>query len=314
MLALGLLTGCGQTFPPPPAPLFTTPLVIDGRSVGSAVIDTGGAYELMLQENFGLNVLGQVEVLAVGGREFVDITDGFPFNVGGVDAMADSALVGISVCDCNGLGFYFFRKTGTVLAIDFDSLTASFVDESPRSAPVASDATSGVGPAAQRQNVVIAFERPPSQLPHFDSAFLSVQITLKGTTRRVLGLLDTGTDSTLMRRGLFDSSSSTSQSPASELPPDVDALPIAVGHLTLQALLGGPDRVDITIHREELGTVAVNVGLFDTEGLPDIILGTDVMRAWSPRWYFSYRTVGGEVTVAPARTPIGTAGSLGETD
>ena len=311
MLALGLLAGCGQTFPPPPAPLFTTPLVIHGRSVGSAVIDTGGAYELMLQENFGLNVLGQVEVLAFSGKEFVDITDGFPFNVGGVDAMADAALVGISVCDCNGLGFYFFRKTGTVLAIDFDSLTASFVDEAPRSDPVAGDETSGVGLAAHRRNIVIPFERPPLQLPHFDSAFLSVQITLDGTTRRVLGLLDTGTNSTLMRRGLFDSSS-TPQSPASELPLDVGALPIAVGHLTLQALLGGPDRVEITIHREELGTVAVNVGLFDTEGLPDIILGTDVMRAWSPRWFFKYRTVGGEVTVAPARTAVGTAESLGE--
>ena len=58
-----------------------------------------------------------------------------------------------------------------------------------------------------------------------------------------------------------------------------------------------PDRFEVMIEHASLGTVRALVGLFDTQGLPDIILGTDVMRAWGERWYFSFAPDAGTVTV-----------------
>ena len=253
MIGTTLVCGCVPVFPPKPAPLFTMPLTVEGEPVGSVIVDTGGAYELMLRDGFGLTITGSIEVLAFGGKELVDITEGFDYSVGGVDTTAETALVGLSVCDCNGLGFDFFRKTGVVLALDFAALQASFL------------------PAAPDDGVVIAFEQAPPALPGFDSAFVDVEVTLGDVSRHLLGLLDTGTNGTLMRRGLFDG-----------------ARPLT------------PDRLDVIIGRLDLGAVAVNVALFDTEGLPEIILGTDVMRAWGDRWYFSFESTGGTVTVIPA--------------
>lgn len=244
--------GCIQ-IAPAPAPLFTSTLFIDGEPVGPAVIDTGGAYEVILREPFGLELLGETYVLAFGGVESVQMTEGFHYSVNGVDAESDTALVGLSTCDCNGLGFIFFRKTGKSLSINFQTLTAEFID------------------AAPFEGVQIPFRAPPVTLPNFDSAFLEVTVTSGEEEMVLLGLLDTGTNGTVMRRGLF------SDAPLQE-------------------------RRDIRVQRPELGTVAVNVGLFDTPGLPDIVLGTDVMGAWADRWYFTYNSRGGFITVVPTPT------------
>ncbi|GAF75544.1 unnamed protein product, partial [marine sediment metagenome] len=163
---------------------------------------------------------------------------------------AESALVGLSVCNCNGLGFFFFRKTGAVLALDFPNGEASFLISVPRG------------------DIVLAFEPPPPHLSDFDSAFIEVEVRSGGDSQTVLALLDTGTNASVMQRGL-------------------------VG--TPAALT--PNRLDITVAQEHLGTVAVQVGLFDVAGLPDLILGTDVMRVWADRWYFYFAPQRGTVTV-----------------
>lgn len=251
-LCIACLAGCGEILAPAPPPLFSVPLAIEGESIGPGVIDTGGGFELMLREPFGLRVVDSTEVLAFGGTESVDVTEGFDYTAGGWQTHADAAIVGVSVCECNGLGFHFFRKTGAVLALDFENLTASF---------------HGVVPAG---GVKIRFAPPPPQLPDFFSSFVEVEVAADGESRTVPGLLDSGSTSTVMRRGLVGPSSGTSS-----------------------------DRLNITVGEVHLGTVAVQVGLFDTPGLPDIILGTDVMGVWSDRWYFSFTPEGGTVTVFP---------------
>jgi len=252
--------GCGSVLSQSSTPLFTAPLLVGGASVGTAVIDTGGDYEVILRERFGLSLVDTVEVLVFGGREMVAVTEPFRYSVGGIEAAADFALVGLSICDCNGVGFHFFRKTGTVLGLDFPAGRADFLTTLPDG------------------GVTLAFDPPPPELPGFDSAFIEVDVTSGGydIARRVLALLDTGTNATVMRRGLFA------------------AAPSAMS-----------DRLDIRIGRAELGTVAAQVGLFDTPGLPDLIIGTDIMRAWSDRWFFSFAQRGGTVTVQPRSSPGG---------
>ena len=44
-------------------------------------------------------------------------------------------------------------------------------------------------------------------------------------------------------------------------------------------------------------SVSLSVRLSDNNNLPDMILGTDIMRKWADRWYFSFRSHGGSVTV-----------------
>jgi hypothetical protein len=251
-----VLAGCGNVVSPEPPPLFSVPLAIEGESIGVGVIDTGGGFELMLREPFGVEVVGATEVLAFGGTESVDVTAGFDYTAGGWQTHAEAAIVGVSVCECNGLGYHFFRKTGAVLALDFENLRASF---------------HGVAPA---DGVKIRFASPPPQLPDFFSSFVEVEVAADGETWTVPGLLDSGTTLTVMRRGLVGDSS-------------------------------GPtaDRLNVTVREAHLGTVAVQVGLFDTPGLPDIILGTDVMGVWSDRWYFSFTPDGGTVTVFPHAEP-----------
>jgi hypothetical protein len=234
-----------------PAPLFMTPLIVDDVSVGEAIIDTGGAYEVILREDFGLALVDTVEVLAFHGPEHVAVTEPFPYTAGGVSAKADFALVGLSACDCNGLGFRFFRKTQTVLSLDFTTFSADHVRVVPP------------------DGVAIAFAAPPAELLDFDSAFMQVNVERDGQSIPLLGLLDTGTNRTALRRGLFDKEG------------------------------GDADHLTVRVHRGELGTVAVATTLFDTPGLPDIILGTDVMGAWSDRWYFMFAPVGGLITVYP---------------
>ena len=251
--AFGLLLlvhGCGGTLGDAPPPLFQVPLAIDGEEVGAAVIDTGGAYEVMLRENFGLEVIDTVEVLAFGGRETVDVTEGFVYTAGGFRRVTSAALVGKPICDCNGLGFHFFRDTGVVLGLDFETGRTSFLSSVPPG------------------GVTIPFERPPADLAGFDTAFIEVDVTSENESRKVLALLDTGAGATLMRRGLVGSAS-----------------PLSL------------NRQAVTMAHDYLGTVAVSPTLFDTDGLPDIIIGTDVMGVWANEWYFSYSPHGGDVTV-----------------
>jgi len=256
--ALGLTAawtgGCGAVLPPSPAPLFTAPLTVEGISVGNAVIDTGGGYEILLSEPFGLSLVDTVEVLAFGGKELVAVTEPFTYTVGGAESTADFALVGLSVCDCNGVGFRFFRKTGTVLALDFKAGRADFTN------------------GAQEGGVSLVFQPPPSELVDFDSAFIEVEVQFGERSQTVLGLLDTGTNASVLRRDLFGDDASTAG-----------------------------DRLDIRISRGDLGIVAAQVSLFDTPGLPDIIIGTDIMRAWSDRWFFTFAPRGGHVTAFPFR-------------
>lgn len=251
-LPILFVMGCGSAFPPQRAPLFTAPLSIEGTEVGRAIIDTGGGYEVMLHRPFGLDVVDTMDVLAFGGRETVGVTGGFVFETGGVRASADSAIVGLSVCECNGVGIDFFRKTGSIVGIDFDLAQAAFLCELPDG------------------GVEIPFEDPPPHMTRFDSAFLDVVITDGSESTLVRALLDTGTNGTIMRRGLL---SRSGNAPGSEY--------------------------SIQISRPEFVTVQVRTTLFTTEGLPDLIIGTDVMEVWSSRWYFHFLPIGGVVKAYP---------------
>ena len=138
--------------------------------------------------------------------------------------------------------------------------------------------------------VRIPFQPPPSYLEGFDSSFVEIEVATCGDSRTVLGLLDTGTTASVMRRGLVEEGT------------DKDDLCPALFYRPALT----PDQLDVTVSHERLGTVAVRVGLFDTPGLPDLILGTDVMRVWADRWYFSFTPQGGSVTVfaqVDANTP-----------
>ena len=72
--------------------------------------------ELLADALMRLKVVDSTEVLAFGGTESVDVTESFDYTAGGWQTHAEAAIVGVSVCECNGLGFHFFRKTGAVLA------------------------------------------------------------------------------------------------------------------------------------------------------------------------------------------------------
>lgn len=260
VLALTLVTlaGCDAVVFERRAPLLHTPLTVEGESVTEAIVDTGGGYEIILRESYGLKLTDTMEVLAFGGKEFVAVTEPFRYRVDGFHGDALFALVGLSVCDCNGVGFDFFRKHGLALSLDYATMETWFSTELPE------DATS----------VTLPFADPPSGLEHFDTAFVEVTVESGGVSRTVTGLLDTGTNATIIRQGLFD--------------PNV-------------ALAA--DRVDLLITRAEWGSVAVRAILFDTPGLPDLILGTDIMAAWADRWDFQFDPSGGTIHVRPHTLP-----------
>jgi hypothetical protein len=247
-----LIGGCGDILGQRPAPLFSAPLIVDGVPVGPAIIDTGGGYEVMLRESFDLDVVESARVLAFGGSEVVGVTEGFSYSVGGWASKATSALVGVSVCDCNGIGFHWFRKTGAVLMIDFPAPLAAFVTTVPNG------------------GVTIPFAPSPPALPGFDTSFIPVRLEVDGIARDVIGLLDTGTTATVMRRGL-------------------------TGNRGTQTA----DTAAITVTHTRLGSISVRAGLFETEGLPDIILGTDALGLWADRWYFTFTPEGGFITAFP---------------
>lgn len=285
LVVLFAISGCGDLFSLSPAIRFTMPLSINGKEVGDVIIDTGGDYELMLGHDHGLPVIDETEVLIFGGRETVQVVGEFDYAVGGVRASANSAIVGVPICNCNGLGFPFFRKTGMTLGLDFETSTADFHAIPPE------------------EGVVIPFDSPPAYLPTFDSAFISVLVYAEGplcepregiivevaddaggelntpegrkesadcSARRLSAILDTGASETLIRRGLI-----------TETPTD---------------WLG---RVPVKLHHPQLGTVHVSARQYDNPELPDLIVGTNVMRAWSPRWHFTYDPQGGWITAYP---------------
>ncbi len=242
-----LVGGCGAAWPAAEAPRFSAPLFVEGKAVSPAILDTGGGYEVLLREDFGLEVIGQARVLAFGGMETVDLTEGFTYSVGGIETKASFALTGLSICQCNGVGYPFFLKTGVVLGLDFAGTSATFLETLP------------IG------GVIIPFVAPPESLAGFETAFVMVEVAdgfdppSAGNALAVRALLDTGANRTAMRRNFLPSDS---------------ALDLGTK--------------DITIGIPSLGTVAANVILFDTPGLPELIIGTDVMGAWGDRWYFQF--------------------------
>lgn len=257
-LAVGLLiivSACGFQPGTQPGPLFSVPLEVNGQNAGSAVLDTGGGYELMLRERYGLQVVGEVDVLLFGGRERAALTEPFPYVVGGLPGQADTAFVGLSVCDCNGVGIHFFRKSGVVVALDFAMPAAAFVATVP--------------PGGTH----LPFEIRPEGSPTFNTSFLTVEVSDGKQSITLRALLDTGTNASLLRRGLIGQ------------PSRQDA-----------------DRSQVFVSQAQLGTLSVPVRLFDTPGLPDLILGTDALGAWGERWYFTYTESGGHVTFF-ARAP-----------
>lgn len=184
-----LVAACGNILPPPPAPLFAIPLEIEGRPVGDAIIDTGGGFEILLRRDFGLSIVDTVDVLVFGGRESVALTEGFSYTAGGFHGFAEGAIVGISSCDCNGVGIAFFRKTGMVAAIAF------------------SESSAAVKALPPRGGIDLPFRSPPANLKGFISSFIDVEIDLGTATQTVRALLDTGASETLVKRKLVPAGS-----------------------------------------------------------------------------------------------------------
>jgi len=242
--------GCGVLEAPAPPFAFSVPLTINGRPVEDAFVDTGGGYDILLAEPSGLEIVAEVEVLAFAGQESLSLTGPFAYSVAGYHGISGGALVGLSVCDCNGLGYHFFRQTGIILALDFSTSQVDFVLARPD------------------VDAFIPFRDAPENLPDFESAFIEVEVSAGGLSKRVLGLLDTGANVTMLRRGLVST------------PP-----------------LFSSGRQVVQVSHEQLGTVALSVGLFDNPGLPDIILGVDIMGTWGEQWYFDFTPGAGSLAV-----------------
>ena len=80
----------------------------------------------------------------------------------------------------------------------------------------------------------------------------------------------------------------------------IDGEPEEAAELAQQALDEGLD--PLLCINEGLTPGMNRVGELFESGeyyLPDLIIGTDVMRAWGDRWYFSFAPEGGTVTVVP---------------
>jgi len=178
------LPGCGLFLQGDPPTLFEVSLKIGGRDVGGAIIDTGGGFEVLLKEPFGLAVVDSAQVVAFGGLQNVSLTEPFSYSAGGLETTAHAAIVDATICDCNGLGFEFLRKTGLTLALDFATPTVAFL------------------PGLPLDGVLIAFQESPPGLADFDAAFVDVTVESGGQTRVLRALLDTGATATVMRRGL----------------------------------------------------------------------------------------------------------------
>ena len=258
-----LLPGCGQEAPTGWPDYLKVNLDVAGQDVEPALIDTGGGYELLLREPYGLKLVGIGQIVAFTGTETVGVTEPFAYEAGGVSAVADFALVGSSICDCNGLGFEFFRRTGTILEVDFAAERVALHQ------------------SLSPEGITIPFAPQPAGLADFDGAFLKLEVTAGGQTRSVVGVLDTGAPNSVLREDAFP-----------------DARPGLTGRLTTDLM------------HTQLGTVRVNLPLFDNPELPELIVGLDVMRIWADVWYFRFDDEGGAFTVilqreAPPSEPDG---------
>ncbi len=181
-----LASGCGSDIGASLPTLFAVPLSINGQPVGDAIVDTGGGFELLLREDFGLPMAGTVEVVVFGGPEHVNVAGPVDFIAGGIASTAKSALVAVSVCDCNGVGINFFRKESVTLTLDFSTPTVVF-----------SDGSIAVGKS-------IPFEIPPQHLSSLATAFIQVDVKIGSRVKRVLALVDTGSTATLLQRSVLD--------------------------------------------------------------------------------------------------------------
>lgn len=241
---IGLLLlagGCGTVVAPPRPALFYVPLSVEDRSVDPAFLDTGGEFEVLLKEPYGLPIQGEISVLAYTGRERVLVTGPFSYSVGDTRFQSDGAIIGLSVCDCNGVGLGFLRKAGALLSLDFTSRTVNLVTDRPIEASY------------------IPSSRPIGPLSGFGGLFLEVEVSSETAATRLHALLDTGATRTVIRR-------------------DVAAVLRPVTSENVSLRIGNP----------YLGTAEVVAGLFYTPGLPDLIIGIDLMGAWSDRWYMDF--------------------------
>ncbi len=177
-----LQNGCGVELRDPGEFRFLAPLIIEKEEVASAIIDTGGGYEILLRSTYDLPVVEEVDVVTFRGLERVEVVGPFNYATGSIGAVSHGAIVGISTCDCNGLGFEFFRKTGLVLALDFDTRLAAFLDAAPLA------------------GVYIPFAAPPEVLAGFDAAFLRVVVNINGRQIPATALVDTGSTRTVVQR------------------------------------------------------------------------------------------------------------------
>jgi len=253
LAALGLLTSCGQGLPADTPAYFSVPLEIAGATVEEALIDTGGAFELVLREPYGLKLVGTAEVLTFGGVATVGVSQAVAYSAGGLDAQADFALVGPAVCDCNALGYKFFQTSGTVLGVDFGAHRATLTAAIPAR-----------GLQLRRMD-------PSATLPDFAGAWVEVEVAVGGQSAVIPAVLDTGAAHSVLQRGTL---------------PTVPAWP--------------RDWVRATVAHKQLGTVSASLYLFDTAGLPQLIIGLDLMRVWADEWYFEFTPAGGTVTVVIA--------------
>lgn len=181
-----VLSGCGFDPDPDPEFLFSVSFSINGQRAEDAFIDTGGGYEVLLASDLGLQVAGEVDVLAFGGKETVSLSAPFFYTVNGFETSSTGALIGLSTCDCNGIGFHFFRRTGLILELDYPRSRADFVVAAPFI-----------------HDLAIPFAAPPASLPGFESSFVEVTVSDGDKVRTVLGLFDTGANVTVIRAGLL---------------------------------------------------------------------------------------------------------------
>ncbi len=243
--------GCDAVLERPQPRLFYFPLSIGDRDIGPAFLDTGGEFEVLLSEPFGLPIQGELEVLAFGGREHVSITGPFDYTVAGLTMRGTGAIVGLSACVCNGVGLGFLQKAKKVVHLDFTTGDAVLTDEVPAD-------TFGLSSA-----------RPEGLLRDFSGSFIEVEVSDGDRTAVLHALLDTGSTRTVMRAGI--------------VPPQPSR---------------GADLVVVTIGHPVLGVARVYASTYDTEGLPDMIIGTDLMGAWADTWCFDYRDDARTVWVA----------------
>ncbi|MCC7291109.1 MAG: hypothetical protein IT449_03490 [Phycisphaerales bacterium] len=116
---------------------------------------------------------------------------------------------------------------------------------------------------------VVPLSRPTGRLATFQGIFAEVEVTGPDGVSVLHGLLDSGATRTVLRSGLVGAG---------------DAV--------------NADQMEITIGSDYLGTARLTAALFDTEGLPDLIIGTDLMGAWADHWYMNFDDASGVMWVS----------------